>query len=71
MENIAICLAIRHYYASLKNRRVSNREFDFKKDIYKDDGHHITRELKSVNKWTKKEIDRRQKKFSKKIIRIT
>ena len=53
-----------------KNRRVSNREFDFKKDIYKDDGHHITRELKSVNKWTKKEIDRRQKKFSKKLLEL-
>ena len=53
-----------------KNRRVSNREFDFKKDIYKDDGHHITRGLKSVDKWTKKEIDRRQKKFSKKLLEL-
>ncbi len=53
-----------------KNKRISNRDFNFKKTIYKDDGHHITRELKSVSKWTKNAINNRQKQFSTKLLKL-
>ena len=53
-----------------KNIRGSNRDFDFKKNIYKNDGHYITKELGSVTKWTKQAIERRQKRFSKILLKI-
>ena len=53
-----------------KNKRISNREFEFKKDVYKDDGYNITKQLKSVDKWTRKAIESRQKKFSTKLLKL-
>lgn len=53
-----------------KNIKISNREFDYKKGIYKNDGYRITNQLKDVDKWTRNEIKQRQQEFSDKLLAI-
>lgn len=53
-----------------KNKKISNKSFDEKKEIYAKDGHKITNMLKYIDKWTEKSIQARQEKFKNKLLDI-
>ena len=53
-----------------KNKKLANKNFDFKKEIYAEDTHVITNQLKDIKIWTKTKIEKRQQKFSNMLSKI-
>ena len=46
-----------------ENSKLSNFNFDIKKEIYKDSVWHINKELKNYLEWTEKQIDEHEKEI--------
>ena len=53
-----------------KNKRISNKLFDEKRKIYKNDGYKITNELANESEWTESTIKSRQLQLQKKLLKI-
>jgi hypothetical protein len=52
------------------NSREGNSNFNVKREVYKDSEVFITGSLKECKQWTTKEINKRQKEFAEKAIKI-